>query len=85
MRDGNGYELMQRVRTLPAENGGLTPSIAASAAAEPEKSLDAGFHAHVVKPPEPDELIGLVIASCGKAQSRARYGCSPRDRLTSRC
>jgi CheY-like chemotaxis protein len=60
MPDGDGYDLVRRIRALPAEDGGLLPAIATSGAASPEQSLEAGFHAHLDKPPCMTGLVDLV-------------------------
>jgi CheY-like chemotaxis protein len=74
MPDGDGYELVRRIRALPAEDGGLLPAIAASGGATPERSLEAGFHAHLEKP---DGLRGLVDVVhsfvCEGTDSRATW------------
>jgi PAS domain S-box-containing protein len=63
----NGYELIKRVRTLPAERGGRVPAVALTAyagAKDRRRALLAGFHTHLAKPVEPDELLA-VVASLG--------------------
>jgi signal transduction histidine kinase/response regulator RpfG family c-di-GMP phosphodiesterase len=70
MPDEDGFALLQSVRLMPAESGGNVPAIALTAYAREEdriKALKAGFAAHVSKPVEPDELIGLIaqIAQAG--------------------
>jgi two-component system, chemotaxis family, CheB/CheR fusion protein len=59
----DGYELMRRVRLLPADAGGLLPSIAVSAYATQEhrkKVLQSGFQKHLEKPVAPAELVTEV-------------------------
>jgi two-component system CheB/CheR fusion protein len=59
----DGYELMRRVRLLPADAGGLLPSIAVSAYATQEhrkKVLQSGFQRHLEKPVAPAELVTEV-------------------------
>ncbi|MFL6334963.1 MAG: PAS domain S-box protein [Pyrinomonadaceae bacterium] len=63
----NGYELIKRVRALPAERGGRVPAVALTAyagAKDRRRALLAGFHTHLTKPVEPDELLA-VVASLG--------------------
>jgi CheY-like chemotaxis protein len=58
----DGYTLINRVRSLPARNGGATPAAALTAFARAEdrwRALDAGFQLHLAKPIEP---VGLAIA-----------------------
>jgi CheY-like chemotaxis protein len=60
MPDDDGYELIRRVRLLPAEAGGLLPSLAVSAYATEEhrkKVMRSGFHMHLEKPVAPAELV----------------------------
>jgi signal transduction histidine kinase len=60
----DGYELIRRVRALPADKGGKVPALAITAYARPEdrfSALRAGFQMHLAKPVRPDELL-LVLA-----------------------
>jgi hypothetical protein len=62
----NGYELLQRIRALPAEEGGLIPAVALTAYARPEdraRALRAGFDVHVPKPVEAPELLAVLAAA----------------------
>ena len=64
----SGYDLIRKVRALPAGKGGQTPAIALTAYARVEdrlKILSAGFQMHVPKPIEPIELA-TVVASLAK-------------------
>ncbi|AFZ21055.1 response regulator [Allocoleopsis franciscana] len=59
----DGYWLIQQIRTLSPNQGGLIPAIALTAYAAKEeqiRSLAAGFHVHLPKPIEPDELVAVV-------------------------
>src|SRR5690606_17169675 len=50
MPDEDGYELIQRVRALPRDEGGQTPAVALTAYAgseERKKALLAGFNVHI--------------------------------------
>jgi PAS domain S-box-containing protein len=69
MPDEDGYQTLERVRTLEIERGDAPsariPAIALTALGRTEdrvKTLAAGFRMHVVKPVEPTELI-MVVAS----------------------
>jgi CheY-like chemotaxis protein len=67
----NGYELIKRVRALPAERGGRVPAVALTAYAGPKdrrRALLAGFHTHLAKPVEPDELLAVVASLGGRAK-----------------
>jgi PAS domain S-box-containing protein len=68
MPDGDGYELIQRVRGLPEGRGGRTPAAALTAYAGPgdrERALSSGFQLHVAKPVEPAELTAAVASLAG--------------------
>jgi len=59
----DGYTLIARIRTLPADEGGNTPALALTAFARGEdraQALRSGFDVHVPKPVEPVELIIAV-------------------------
>ncbi|MBV9928431.1 MAG: PAS domain-containing protein [Acidobacteria bacterium] len=65
MPDGDGYDLIRRVRALPAEQGGRTPAAALTAYAVPadrERALASGFQLHVAKPVEPADLAAVVAS-----------------------
>jgi signal transduction histidine kinase/ActR/RegA family two-component response regulator len=64
MPEQNGYELMQRIRTMPSQSGGGVPAIALTAFARPEdrnRAMNAGFQMHVSKPVEQGELLAAVL------------------------
>lgn len=59
----DGYQLIQKVRALPADQGGRMPAVALTAYARVEdrmKALVAGFNMHVPKPVEPAELLAVL-------------------------
>jgi CheY-like chemotaxis protein len=63
MRGEDGYALIQRVRALPPDRGGVVPAIALTAYAaanDRARSLAAGFHMHIPKPFDPLELARVV-------------------------
>ena len=63
MQSEDGYALIQRIRTLPKERGGLVPAIALTAyagAADRARALSAGFQLHIPKPFDPLELARVV-------------------------
>ena len=69
MPEEDGYSLLARVRTLPAEQGGLLPAIALTAFAREEErtcALKAGFSRYVPKPVEPAELVIVVANLAGR-------------------
>ena len=59
----DGFELIRKLRNLPPESGGATPAIALTAYAREDDRrhmLSCGFQAHVAKPVEPSELLGVL-------------------------
>jgi CheY-like chemotaxis protein len=68
MPNVDGYDLMRRVRRLPASEGGRTPAIAVTAYARPddaERAFAAGFQRHVPKPIDPGEMVFAVANLAG--------------------
>ena len=65
----DGYSLIRKVRERPPEKGGTVPAAALTAYARTEDrlhSLRAGFHRHVPKPVQPDELAQIVASLAGR-------------------
>ncbi len=63
MPDGDGYQLIRRVRARTAADGGTTPAIAVTAhtgATAHTRALLAGFQAHLGKPIKPFELVATI-------------------------
>lgn len=59
MPDEDGYSFMRQVR----QGGASVPAVALTAYAsdqDAERALLAGFQQHIIKPVEPDKLIGVV-------------------------
>lgn len=70
MRDGDGYELIRRLRALDAVEGRKTPAAAltaSAAATDRRQALEAGFEVHVAKPFEPAHLARVVAALARRA------------------
>jgi CheY-like chemotaxis protein len=68
-----GYWLIQQVRALPPERGGVTPAAALTAFTGPEHRasvLRAGFQLHVEKPVGLEALIGAVAVLALKESAR---------------
>ena len=64
----DGYELMQRMRDLPAELAAI-PAIAVTGYATQQdrvRALNAGYRAHVAKPVTPAALIAAVKRVLGE-------------------
>jgi CheY-like chemotaxis protein/anti-sigma regulatory factor (Ser/Thr protein kinase) len=72
----DGYSLIHRVRefdrTLPA--AALT---AYAGADDHQRALSAGFHAHVTKPIEPDDLVLLVATLAGRSTADGTRSITP--------
>ncbi|MDT5294753.1 MAG: hypothetical protein QOJ76_1633 [Acidobacteriota bacterium] len=69
MPEEDGYDLIKKVRALPEEDGGQTPSAALTAYAGVEdrmKVLRSGFQIHIPKPVEPAELVAVVANLAGR-------------------
>jgi PAS domain S-box-containing protein len=67
----DGYQLIQKVRALPADRGGRTSAVALTAYARSEdrtRALLAGFQNHVTKPIEPGELLAAVASLVTRAE-----------------
>ena len=70
LQDQDGYELIRKVRTLPAERGGRIPAAALTGYGRLEdrmRALSAGFQLHAAKPVEPAELVAVVASLAGKS------------------
>ncbi|NMO17007.1 response regulator [Pyxidicoccus fallax] len=69
MPEEDGYGFIEKVRALPASEGGRTPAAALTAYARVEdrtRVLLAGFQCHVPKPVEPGELLAVLAALAGQ-------------------
>ncbi|HMO24701.1 MAG TPA: PAS domain-containing protein, partial [Tepidisphaeraceae bacterium] len=70
----DGYDLIRRVRALPAGEGGQTPAIALSAFARADdvrRSLQSGYRAHLTKPVPIADLIDQILGlTTGDASPR---------------
>jgi len=66
----DGRSLIRQVRELEAQNGGHIPAAAITAYLDEarEKSLEAGFEAHLHKLAQPRELIELIVQLAGHTQ-----------------
>ncbi len=65
----DGYDFIREIRALSPENGGKTPAIALTAFARSEdrtKAMMAGYHVHLSKPVEPEELIATIASLSGR-------------------
>jgi PAS domain S-box-containing protein len=73
MADEDGYELIRKVRALPAERGGLTPAIALTGYAtrkDRERALSVGYQLHLAKPVEPPDLVAAIASLSRKGSQQ---------------
>ncbi|HJP90427.1 MAG TPA: chemotaxis protein CheB [Pyrinomonadaceae bacterium] len=72
MPNEDGYQLIQKIRALPAKRGGKIPAIALTGYAgvgEETKALAAGYQTHLVKPVELTKLAAEVARYAGNDRS----------------
>jgi CheY-like chemotaxis protein len=68
----DGYEMIAKVRALPANQGGAVAAIALTAFAgsqDRQRALSSGFQAHLTKPVEPVELVRNVARVIGRNET----------------
>ncbi len=68
MAHQDGYDLIRRIRRLAPERGGNIPALALSAYTRDEdrtRALAAGFHLHLAKPVDPNELVSALARLAG--------------------
>ncbi|HSY21365.1 MAG TPA: ATP-binding protein, partial [Polyangiaceae bacterium] len=78
----DGLDLIQRVRRLPPERGGLTPAIALTAYAhadDTQRAMAAGFQMHVAKPVDP---VSLAVAVAYLARTTASIDLAEKPHRT---
>ena len=66
----DGYWLIGAIRALPADRGGAIPAVAITAHGDthgPDRTLAAGFQAHLRKPLDPWELCRVLATLSRKA------------------
>jgi CheY-like chemotaxis protein len=69
MPEFDGYWLIRTIRALPADRGGTIPAIVVTALGHPhgvERTLAAGFQAHLRKPVDPWELARMIATLAGR-------------------
>ena len=72
----DGYELLNRIRSLSPQQGGLMPAVALTAHATKEArtlALQSGFQDFLTKPLEP-ELLVAVVAKLTRGNVSTRLG-----------
>ncbi|MFB2836575.1 PAS domain-containing protein [Floridanema evergladense] len=65
MPEMDGYMLIEKLRSLPAEKGGEVPAIALTAYAgevNEQKAFSSGFQKHIAKPVEPEILMQAITS-----------------------
>jgi signal transduction histidine kinase/ActR/RegA family two-component response regulator len=70
----DGYTVMRNVRALPQDKGAAIPAIALTAYGRAEdrvRALAAGFHTHVTKPVEPDELAAVILSLLKRYENKS--------------
>ena len=74
MPEEDGVSLIQRIRKLPSELGGVTPAVALTAwagAGDERRLLEAGFQKFVAKPIDADRLGELIAEVLSEARDEA--------------
>jgi signal transduction histidine kinase/response regulator RpfG family c-di-GMP phosphodiesterase len=69
MPEMDGYAFIKKVRQMGRRRGGAIPAVALTAYASPqdrEQAISAGFHRHLAKPLDPEELIAVVASVSGR-------------------
>jgi PAS domain S-box-containing protein len=70
----DGYSLIRKIRSMPADLGGRTPAVALTAYAREEdaqRAFNAGYQMHLTKPVEPDRLATTVSNLGGRTVDSA--------------
>ncbi|MEH2181299.1 ATP-binding protein [Nostoc sp.] len=70
MPEMDGYMLMRQVKALQANQAKQIPAIALTAYAgevNQQQALESGFHKHLSKPVEPDELVKAIATLIGRS------------------
>ena len=68
MPDEDGYSFINRVRSLPQDEGGATPAAALTAYARDEdrkQALAAGYQMHIAKPIGAGQLVNMIAKLAG--------------------
>lgn len=66
----DGYSLINKVRSLPADRGGDTPAAAFTAYAREDdrnRALAAGYQMHIAKPISSGQLVAMIAHLAGRA------------------
>ena len=70
LADAGEDSLIQKIRALPAEQGGTTPAaaLAAFGAGDRTRALLSGFQLQLAKPVRPAELVAAVANLAGRTR-----------------
>ncbi len=77
MPGGDGYDLLQEIRTLDHDHATMIPAIAITAYAREEdrqRALSSGYQDYLSKPIELSELIAIVSKVAGRNETAVRDG-----------
>jgi CheY-like chemotaxis protein len=68
--DADEDSLIQKIRALPAEEGGTTPAaaLASFGAGDRTRALLSGFQLQIAKPVRPAELVAAVANLAGRTR-----------------
>jgi CheY-like chemotaxis protein len=71
----DGFALIEQVRALDPEFGGLTPAVAVTGYSSPQdrlRALQSGYQNHIAKPVEAEELAIVIASLTGRAAADRR-------------
>ena len=77
MPEQSGWSLIESIRQMPPEQGGLTPAAAITSFAYPEdvqRSLASGFQVHLSKPVSLELLVATIAKLVGRDGSGMAEG-----------
>jgi CheY-like chemotaxis protein len=71
----DGYMLIEKIRSLPLQQGGMIPAIALTAYAaeiDQHRALQVGFQTHITKPVEPEVLVRAIAVLLQPGERKAK-------------
>ncbi len=71
----DGFALIEQIRALDPDFGGLTPAVAVTGYTAPQdrlRALQAGYQNHIAKPVEPEELAIVIASLAGRPAQNKR-------------
>ncbi|MBD2527624.1 ATP-binding protein [Nostoc sp. FACHB-133] len=75
MAQMDGYMLLEQIRSLPLQQGGMIPAIALTAYAaeiDQHRALQVGFQTHITKPVEPEVLVRAITVLLQPGERKAK-------------